>query len=648
MWHIRHNFYIPQLISRERIKLQSWYWSQMKACRNVRDFLPAKLRDNFNLKLVSRFGKTIGSKILNYNDVLRNSEVSNYGDILDMSCNCESSPLRSAHFGHVITGDLDIIQNSNLRKLCSFGTKFRENPVLNVGRIRGQFGGNVDSFVAKVSRKLGVPRSAFHKWKRRLIGNFSDKLYGCLDGYAYSQPVLSNRDSKLELDRLKMEYVITVVDKAANNFSFTCKKFYFLKLAEELGMNNINIGNETYLYVDTTEADIVEKTKLDMVTFNLVPDSKQGKLALLYQTPKFHKNPPKMRYIAGNINTVTSRLDNIVALILKMCKTHFKNYCRKSRDFSGIRYDFDVQTSMEVKGMFGKAHGFARSISINDFSTLYTLFDHDHLLGNMRWLLEKLSKNSNRYHIKVSYSKAWWVAGSSEGSVYGLTEIMDMIDYLVRNAYIKAFGSVFNQVKGIIMGGRSSGWLSDCSLMVDEFRYVDGKIKAGSIDDARRLEYFCRYRDDCTTINLDNFLGIASDIYPPSLTLTQENEQIDRANVLDMEVTIQDGVINTKVYCKADYFPFGVISLPFLESNLDNRICYRVFFGQVVRFQRLTSHRVDFEVRVKFLYDILRDRDYSKRRLKGQFCKAVERYLVEFQKWSLPLDFQAWFYLIVN
>ena len=382
--------------------------------------------------------------------------------------------------------------------------------------------------------------------------------------------------------------------------------------------------------------------------FNLIPDKNEEKLALLYQTPKFHKNPPKMRYIAGNVNTVTSRLDNIVALILKMCKTHFKNYCRRSQDFTGIRYDFDVQTSMEVKGMFNKAHGETLSISINDFSTLYTLFEHDHLLSNIKWLLDRLSKNSSRYHIKVSYSKAWWVAGSSEGNVYSLAEVIDMIDYLVRNTYIQAFGSIFNQVKGIIMGGKSSGWLSDCSLMVDEFRYVDCKIKAGNIDDAVGLKYFCRYRDDCTTLNLDNFLAVASDIYPPSLALKQENEHTDRANVLDMEVVIQDRIVSTKVYCKADGFPFDVISLPFLESNLDNRICYRVFYGQVVRFQRLTSHRVDFEFRVKFLADILLGRRYIRGELKKQFCRAVEKYLVEFQKWPLPSVFSIWFDNIIN
>jgi hypothetical protein len=173
------------------------------------------------------------------------------------------------------------------------------------------------------------------------------------------------------------------------------------------------------------------------------------------------------------------------------------------------------------------------------------------------------------------------------------------------------------------MGGKSSGWLSDCSLMVDEFKYVEGKVKSGLIDEARGLRFFSRYRDDCTTINVDDFLNISAQIYPASLSLTQENGDLSRANVLDMEVIISDGVINTKVYCKTDHFPFDVISLPFLSSNLDNAICYRVFYGQIIRFQRLTSDRIDFEVRTRSLANILIARGYNKDRLRNQFCKAT-------------------------
>ena len=110
-----------------------------------------------------------------------------------------------------------------------------------------------------------------------------------------------------------------------------------------------------------------------------------------------------------------------------------------------------------------------------------------------------------------------------------------------------------------------------------------------------------------------------------------------------MEVTISDGGINTKVYCKTDHFPFDVISLPFLSSNLDNAICYRVFYGQVIRFQRLTSDRIDFEVRTRSLANILIARGYNKDRLRNQFCKAIDKYMIEFCKWDIPLDLQLWF-----
>ena len=298
--------------------------------------------------------------------------------------------------------------------------------------------------------------------------------------------------------------------------------------------------------------------------------------------------------------------------------------------------------------MFDRVNGEALTISINDFSTLYTLFDHDHLLGNISWLLQRLSKNSGTYFIRVSYNKAWWVRDNSVGNVYSVVEVLDMVDYLVRNTYIKALGSIFRQDKGIIMGGKSSGWLSDCSLMVDEFKYIEGKVKSGLVNEALRLKFFSRYRDDCTTVNVDDFLTISAEIYPASLSLTQENEDFSKANVLDMEVSISNGIINTKVYCKTDYFPFDVISLPFLSSNLDNGICYRVFYGQIIRFQRLTSDRRDFEVRTRSLADILIARGYNKNRLRNQFSKAINKYMMEFYKWDIPLDLQLWFDKILS
>ena len=67
----------------------------------------------------------------------------------------------------------------------------------------------------------------------------------CKDSVSYNGPVLSKGECKRELDRLQERYVITVVDKAAGNFAFTCRKFYFMKLASELGLDGEHPGNET-------------------------------------------------------------------------------------------------------------------------------------------------------------------------------------------------------------------------------------------------------------------------------------------------------------------------------------------------------------------------------------------------------------------
>ena len=542
---------------------------------------------------------------------------------------------------------MNIIQDDKLRELFSFGAKFRENPLLDINNVIKLALKGFDNLKSRIARRFSVSVASLKKWRNSFENILKDRLLACSHRLTYRAPILSNHKSKNELAILKEKFVITVVDKAANNFAFTCKKFYFLKLATELGMENALPGNDTYIHSFSSEAQIVTSIKQDISRFRIVPGDSEEKLALLYHTPKFHKDPPKMRYIAGNVSTVTSQLDRTVALILRMCKSHFINLCLKNEEFSGRKYVFDVETSMDVKGMFDKANNI-QSISINDFSTLYTLFDHEHLLGNIKWLLHKLSKNSNMRHIKVANSKAWWVLGSSEGVVFSLEEVLEMVDYLVQNSYIKAFGNIFRQTKGVIMGGKSSGGLSDCSLMVDEYKYVSNKVKNGLVEEADRLKYFRRYRDDCTSLDIDNFLTVASEIYPPSLTLTQENSLPDKVNVLDMVAEIKEGKIFTKVYCKTDHFPFEVISLPFLESNLDTNICYNVFYGQIVRFQRLTSFREDFEARVKFLASILIKRGYNIKFLCRRFTKALDKYGSEFQKWSLPLDLKSWFFQMVN
>ena len=535
--------------------------------REVKQLLPAQIRGKDIFKKVFKYGKTIGSRILNYNKVLKEVQGMAYDEMVDMECDCGSSVLSDAHHGHIMTGNLEIIRDEKLRELCSHGTKFREIPRLNHRIVKDKFKANVEELVSKLASKYKIPKIRLKEWQGRFTGHICKRIDYLGSRDRWNAPVLSDRQSKVELDRLQKSFVITVVDKAAGNFAFTCRKFYFLRLAQELGINNRQPGNDTYEYQDSSEQTICNNIVSELDRYGTTPGESERKLALLYHNPKFHKNPVKFRFIAGNVKVVTSGLDEIVAKILKMCKGHFRNLCKKYEGFSGIRYCFDIEKSADLKTGLDHFQGNARSISINDFATLYTLFDHDHLARNMTWLLDRLSKNSGFQAVRVNHEGAYWTRDSTRPGSYSITEVIEMIAFLIGNSYIKAFGKIFKQTKGIIMGGKSSGWLSDCSLMVDEFRFIDRKVKDGNLELARSFKGLNRYRDDCTALNIDDFRQLARDIYPPSLDLSQENEDLSQATVLDMHVTVVDGYFRTKVYNKTDSFPFEVVTMPFIESN---------------------------------------------------------------------------------
>ena len=104
----------------------------------MRSALPLGLAGKFGVRLVFSYGRTVGSKILNYNNILKNTGDLSYTDILNMDCDCNDSPFKHEQLGHIITGNLEIIKDGSLRQICSYGTKFRENPLLNLQNIRNQ------------------------------------------------------------------------------------------------------------------------------------------------------------------------------------------------------------------------------------------------------------------------------------------------------------------------------------------------------------------------------------------------------------------------------------------------------------------------------------------------------------------------------
>ena len=72
--------------------------------------------------------------------------------------------------------------------------------------------------------------------------------------------VLDQPDVKNTLHKLHANYVLVPTDKAANNVIVVCKKYYIDTLVKELGIDNVNSNNQTYIPIDDDSFETIVKS----------------------------------------------------------------------------------------------------------------------------------------------------------------------------------------------------------------------------------------------------------------------------------------------------------------------------------------------------------------------------------------------------
>ena len=100
--------------------------------KNVKKNLPTQFNKTEQISTVYILTKTIQSKIFNHKEFIETLDTK---DILDnmssLSCNCTTSPFTDTNHGHIVTGDIRIVQDNKLRKLLCKGPKYREPVSVN-------------------------------------------------------------------------------------------------------------------------------------------------------------------------------------------------------------------------------------------------------------------------------------------------------------------------------------------------------------------------------------------------------------------------------------------------------------------------------------------------------------------------------------
>ena len=66
-------------------------------------------------------------------------------------------------------------------------------------------------------------------------------------------------------------------------------------------------------------------------------------------------------------------------------------------------------------------------------------------------------------------------------------------------------------------------------------------------------------------------------IYPAEFELYKANDSDTEAAFLDLNLSIHNDIVSTKIYDKRDDFNFGIVNFPFLDGNVPQRPSYGVY-----------------------------------------------------------------------
>ena len=141
---------------------------------------------------------------------------------------------------------------------------------------------------------------------------------------------------------------------------------------------------------------------------------------------------------------------------------------------------------------------------------------------------------------------------------------------------------MFKQEIGILMDIDPAPYWANFFLYIFESKYVQQLISKAS-PRTYKFHGTSRFIDDLCTINDDGEFFFFIQIYlaPKILELKLEH-QGEHATFLDLEITIADNVFIYKLFNKREKFPFFIVRMLHLSSNIPSSIFYSSIFSEFV------------------------------------------------------------------
>ena len=598
--------------------------------------------------IVYTLNQPIRSKIFNYNDFIKSLDLNEFvNDNTSIKCSCKefNSTFINDHFGHIITGDLNVVDNFKLRNILFKGPKYREPVEIDWKEARDQIKLGLEEYLDKFSNDKGLDKSCFSEWISTVLTLVDDKIT-LLKNKIKTKPIKSifkDYAVKKQLNHLKESFVIVPIDKATNNIAFICKHFYAKVLVKELDFSNPNnCDNSTYHQIHNFDKkQIIKEHKTFLSKLKIELKQNMENLPLMYWIPKMHKNPVGFRFIIASPQCTLKHLAKDLTAIFRFFYEKIERYHQKGKVWSGVNKFWIIQNTKPIIHSINNLNkrNTAKSLATFDFSTLYTKIPHDKLKKVLNEIIDFAFKGGTREFIKVYNSTAYWTKTSSKkDNLYTKEQIKESLRYLIDNSFFSVGSDLFKQVIGIPMGSDPAPFFANLFLYYYESKWLQS-LKTDDYQMARRFGNVFRYIDDLLAIN-DNgeFEKHFKNIYPPEIALKKENVNNDSASFLDFQLSIVNRNISTQLFDKRNSYTFKIVRLPYKSSTLPSKMFFSTISAEVLRIGRATSNLPTFIETAKSLMTRMKRQGADVLGIMNSIKKMFYRHQEEFIKYSTDIE----------
>ena len=130
----------------------------------------------------------------------------------------------------------------------------------------------------------------------------------------------------------------------------------------------------------------------------------------------------------------------------------------------------------------------------------------------------------------------------------------DALHYLLDNIFIRFCSKLYRQIVGIPTATNCAPLVADLFLFCYERDFMLALSDNNQTDIIEAFNPTSRYLDDLLNIDNSYFEQMVGQIYPTELQLNKANSSDTEAPFLDLNLSITNGIVSSKIYDKWDDF----------------------------------------------------------------------------------------------